>query len=502
MANLFRLITTAGDRLGALITRLEELHEEEFPTKGPKAFIELLLKVSSFLSRILEEQSERIHNNIGSEDSIAKQIKSVANDISDLSSWLRFIESSKSEYTPIEFVRIIDSLGKKLYLNGEIIIRPQSQYNWEFRELVSEIKKKLLSFRHVDTSGILQNSPDFIVILSFPNVEKDNLFLHTGTLIHEFGHYFDIINNISAKAETSFDNTKLNELIKYYIQTMEPKPKEDEIYKVHRALNTSIKEKLQKLFLNWIQESIADLIAIRIGGPGAFFSFADQAILEPSLDDYTKDERYPSFRIRLLKMFEELREIGFTKEKFDEWSEDKDKVEVSKLLHSELQKWQELLEIDGKEIFDDNDKTRREIEIVKKSYFETFHVIRKKVIDRLNEFENINTSDTIKFSTNVFEREVFHLVGLLQKGISPNEIITRKSIEGEGKTHPAKWASILNAGWLWAFLSLDKPTIYSENYVLDRVKIKNDMFLQIIKAIERSEIHKQFLNIKSKFGDL
>jgi len=194
VANLFRLITTAGDRLGALITRLEELHEEEFPTKGPKAFIELLLKVSAFLSRILEEQSERIHKDIGSEDGIAKQIKNIANNVSDLSSWLRFIESSKSEFTPIEFARIIDSLGKRLHINGEIIIRPQSQYNWEFRELVSEIKKKLVSLKHIDINEILQNSPDFIVILSFPNVEKDNLFLHIGTLIHEFGHYFDIKN--------------------------------------------------------------------------------------------------------------------------------------------------------------------------------------------------------------------------------------------------------------------------------------------------------------------
>ena len=209
MNNLSHLISTTGDRLGALINHLEELHDEEFPTRGSKAFIELLLKVCSFFARFLQEQSENIQQGKGSERGIEIRVKRVGEKISKLSSWLRFIESSKLEYTPVEFVRIIDSLGKKLYLNGEIIIRPQSEYNWEFRELVYEIKQKISDYKGTYISGILQNSPDFIVILSFPNIEEDNLFLHTGPLIHEFGHYFDTINEISAQVKTSFDDAKL-----------------------------------------------------------------------------------------------------------------------------------------------------------------------------------------------------------------------------------------------------------------------------------------------------
>lgn len=501
MANLFRLITTAGDRLGALITRLEELHEEEFPTKGPKAFIELLLKVSSFLSRILEEQSERIHKDIGSEDGIAKQIKNIANNVSDLSSWLRFIESSKSEFTPIEFARIIDSLGKRLHINGEIIIRPQSQYNWEFRELVSEIKKKLVSLKHIDINEILQNSPDFIVILSFPNVEKDNLFLHIGTLIHEFGHYFDIINNISKEAKTTFNDQQLDKLIEYKIRHMVPKPVDE--YKERWLFKREIENRLQKLFFYWIQEAIADLIAIHIGGPGAFFSFAYQAILEPSLDDYTKDERYPSFRIRLLKMLEELKKIGFEEGKFKEWSTDVHKKKISELLRNKLHEWEKLLNIGGGKSYNDDIK-QREIEIVEKCFFHTFPIIREQVISRLKEFENVNTADTIDFNADVFGREVFHLVELIEKEISPNEIIVKGNIENKGKSDPARWASILNAGWLCDFcvLDRDRTTIYSENDFLNRVKDKNNMFLLFTKAIERSEIHKQFLNMKSRFSDL
>ena len=282
---------------------------------------------------------------------------------------------------------------------------------------------------------------------------------------------------------------------------MVPKPVDE--YKERWLFKREIENRLQKLFFYWIQEAIADLIAIHIGGPGAFFSFAYQAILEPSLDDYTKDERYPSFRIRLLKMLEELKKIGFEEGKFKEWSTDVHKKKISELLRNKLHEWEKLLNIGGEKSYNDDIK-QSEIEIVEKCFFHTFPIIREQVIARLKEFENVNKADTIDFNADVFGREVFHLVELIEKEISPNEIIVKGNIENKGKSDPARWASILNAGWLCDFcvLDRDRTTIYSENDFLNRVKDKNNMFLLFTKAIERSEIHKQFLNMKSRFSDL
>lgn len=503
MENLLSLTIAVSDRIGAFIKHLENLFDEEFPTRGSKAFIELLLKVSLFLDKVLQKQSERIQVK-GYESAIERQIKMIANATGNLSEWMQFIETSKSEYTPIELVRIIDSLGKRLYINGEIIIRSQPQYNWQFIEIVGEIKKALESFKKIsfaslDIEGIFQNSPDYIVVISFPDVEKYNLFLHTGLLIHEFGHYFDIINNISSQINIHIDEQKLNDLVDIKIDRIRPKPNKDKIYEVKRSIKESIETRIQDLVISWIGESIADLISIHFGGPGAFFAFADQAIMEPSLDDYTMDERYPSFRIRLKNMLEKLKEIGFKKEKFDKWNKNKEKREASEILFKELMKWEKILTTNGKEIFNNDDIQQKEIEVVKESFIKTYDTFCSEVEKKLGDVEK--ATDVFKFTTDIFNREVFHLLDLIKRGISPNEIIMRENIDKEGKSQPANWASILNAGWLWTFLYLEKPTVYSEEKILKRRTEKSDMLLQITKAIERSEVHKKFLNIKSKFGE-
>ena len=276
---------------------------------------------------------------------------------------------------------------------------------------------------------------------------------------------------------------------------MTPKPSKDEEYKTRRLIKSDTEKHLQELVISWIEESIADLVSIHLGGPGTFFAFLDQAMIEPSLDDYTKNEKYPSFRIRLIKMLEILNDLGFIEKRFEEWRKEKEKREVSRFFVDELKRWQEFLSLKKKESFKSAHHEKK-IEIVKKCFLDLFPEIRGEVKKKLEEINKV--TDISMFTIDEFEKEVFHLLDLIKKEISPNEIINRDEIGRKCESRPAKWASILNAGWLWLYLCVEKPSIYTEKYILGRKTVKNDLFLHITKAIERSEFHRKFLSIKTR----
>ena len=98
--------------------------------------------------------------------------------------------------------------------------------------------------------------------MTFPNQHKDNIFL-SGIFAHEIGHYFDRNKNIWSGVFTKIVQEN------HYIQDLKPffhKPDGTPVTdaEVLTLLN-------QQILGSWIQEAVADCVAVHLLGPAFIF---------------------------------------------------------------------------------------------------------------------------------------------------------------------------------------------------------------------------------------
>jgi hypothetical protein len=163
---------------------------------------------------------------------------------------------------------------------------------------VATLEHDLLISPSSPVKSAIRKTKRRLVFLTYPEPEGRNVFWQ-GILFHELGHAIDWNKDITKGIL------------------------EDIKWKQTNSINPTILE-------NWIQEIVADLIAIRLVGPAMLFSSRSTSLTVDVLD--SDSETHPASRLRFIWMLEHLAELGYTEMK---------EIRISKILsdwQSDLQR--------------------------------------------------------------------------------------------------------------------------------------------------------------------
>jgi hypothetical protein len=139
--NFLQLISLITVQVCALRHRLEELTKYDFPSEGPKKLAEIFIKSCYVFLRILCKLGNDIENKDYEVNFALYDLYIIVRMTQSVAKYLRFIENAQTKYVPIEIVAPIEQLVKNISPEARVIIRPQSSYTYDYREIIGHLKK-------------------------------------------------------------------------------------------------------------------------------------------------------------------------------------------------------------------------------------------------------------------------------------------------------------------------------------------------------------------------
>ncbi|MFQ5823791.1 MAG: dCTP deaminase [bacterium] len=470
-----------------LKARIESLHGQEYASVKPQKLCELLLDIV----HILVEELDYLHQQwlIGEKgkSGIERQVRRIADSIAVLHSFLRFIEAARPEKTLYQMVIPLELLVADIAPHSKddlMLIRPQWKYNFKYLDLAVELRK--LPILNPEAYKRLEKS--FIPIISFPGLEKENIFALT-ILAHEIGHYLDLSrgtdSSISLSKATLSAITIPEAKVKEWIESAEKaRYLPESIPPILRKdiLGNEINSRLIKKIPIWLRELTADIIGVRLLGPAYFFAVSELfGCFEPS-----SESAYPSNARRLKEINQELQDnqAGLKYQDFFE----KYKTKFPELCKVALKELSLLNSLDQSEKTEDIDSLRRlEDDIVEQAIKKALDLIHIEIRKRVPKERCFQTSE-----------QLFELALQLENRIPQNEI---GCLENAKK---ANIDTILNAGWLM-WLKTCRNILNSTSKINEQPNSKEsqDQFETyerehslnsrlIVRAIELSHLQTQF----------
>ncbi|MCL4836716.1 MAG: hypothetical protein KJ058_01960 [Thermoanaerobaculia bacterium] len=335
----------ALSRVLSLRAHLERLALGAFTSSGSRHLLTLLLRLTylhEYQVQAIEIRARRYlalddqppaeaENLVGMELTI---LDALLGQLVTLSKATRFIESSREDESTTEIPAILSSLVQTARPDTAIIVRPQSDWAYQFEEVVAQVVPPDDAFGVTPEPGkpprftrqsLLAELPAKLGVLSYPKIEADNVLLHSFGVSHELGHFADEILGLSevslfsiddAEAEResrflSVDETRLVEL-SAQVQKGDPLRSKDDHFE-------EIRKEVLGYSRRWLAEIAADLIATLVAGPAvaaAFFWLVKgeptAALSEARLWDAEDTRNYPPPRFRLQLMLRQLRKLGYT----------------------------------------------------------------------------------------------------------------------------------------------------------------------------------------------
>jgi len=205
----------------------------------------------------------------------------------------------------------------------------------------------------------------------------------------------------------------------------------------------------------WVQEIIADILAIHAIGPASYFAFNDFFAYMGAENTPSESHPAPAFRLQL--MLKELKGMGYMNSQ----------SEIDAVLSEALPR----AEADAKDVSYKKDEAAN---VVK----ETIQQNLTRILSEIRKFISAHS-----FNASAYADAVPKVLERLKDGIAPIEVFD----EHAGKMTPAPVVAILNAGWelyktdMAAFYGLFKPVVPK----MERLGNLNQL---IFKAVEASEI--------------
>jgi|WetSurMetagenome_2_1015567.scaffolds.fasta_scaffold26295_2 hypothetical protein len=376
---------------------------------------------------------------------------------------------SECEY-PSEILRPIERKIKDFENDIALILHPCNTETFEITalsDILDEYLRVLSPYVPPKYSGKNFGFPKWFISLSFPRAISRNPLLHSITISHEILHLKDHIEGISAglyskivipqedfkKLVDTIQNKKIQ--IPGYENMLMPKTY-SELY-TRDVLESAIMAKCTDVIEGWLQELVADLLAVRKFGPTYFFAGAEHSLALGVMDRDSDD--HPNSRMRLRLMIEELKELGYLKQN----------GENEKIVNA-LTIWNNYLNINPGLLQDE------------------IHSVAALSISKMQNTlsETIRTISKDKdYSANKFDEEVWQLVELINNGIPPDELIDT----GKKTSKPSTLAGILNAGYMVNYFSLDElGKLMNQTGEEGDISSRRKLDELLLKAIESTEI--------------
>jgi hypothetical protein len=242
---------------------------------------------------------------------LAKEIQTVAGSSNDqeiielscyavqqLGSYLTFFDNAHTEQTPSGLAFLIEHLVKCVKPGAEVLLWPQSGYNYSLRRILPQLKHLVENILPQEANDrIFSKFNAEVFVISFPRIERNNTLTHV-VFGHEVGH---IIADefLEYELTTSDYQASLGKLMQQITAAF---PQQNAIPNLHELTQyTNLVLLVRKRAL---QELLSDMTQWLFFGPSALFaSFG--ILFSSSLDAPPSDPSfYPPSRQRLRLLYD------------------------------------------------------------------------------------------------------------------------------------------------------------------------------------------------------
>ncbi|HHT9126307.1 MAG TPA: dCTP deaminase [Candidatus Brocadiia bacterium] len=448
----------------------EELRQfllKDFPSPGPKNFIEVLRSINGKIVKDVEARVECAVRGFLNDNDAETFISLPLKLFPLLHNLLEHIDRAEVQDNPYGILSLFTRLIEHFESDFEVVLKSQWQFSYDMCELSGKLKlisEKFFNERFIPAEPFHPplNSPPsqggdkgggevskpfhkWFIVLSYPASHRNSAFMHA-VQGHEIGQLFNRVSGISSKAIELIDPARVQEFKGLMVQGS-------------LELQYEAMGKLLSVLKNWTEVIVSDIFAMMALGPSYLFALVEFLTTQGTLEGYNCDNPSGAFRIgNLLRVIEDL---GFTKNLGDAVKIRINGIETNVRALRKKQKTpiQESLErclsIEG-------DGIGREI----------FNMVKE-------------STKGFAYDPRKLLYEVPELVKLMGNLIPPIELF---DVEGRS-SKPANIISIMNAGWI---VYLTKLTDVYKNFSVETEDEKAQIFdilnRHLLKALEVNEI--------------
>jgi len=461
------IITAVKERCATLDAELDRIEIKQSPSVGPRSLLKVIRDANKLiLVKIGElENLQELRKTITAEQ-FEQRINRVAKLLPFLHILLSFLEGAERKGASFPFALPVRRLILKYLPDSDVVFASRPELNYSFEEISEYIKSV---FKKAGLDQVCQGFPRYFAIISFPQVEAENILLHC-IFAHEIGHGIYLKESLAGRILSRIRISKV-EIRRFSLQLFQAiqkqatdKTKQLPLYPQEIHLREAVTEQINKSAESWADELTSDAIAVSLFGPAYFFAFVQFVTSFQLLDASSPSHPSPKLRLRLIsKMIRSMRfEECFppkVKAYFREWAKVGDQqIMTDPLLGIVSRALESILET-----------------IIR----ETLRVISGP------------------YQSSQYRREMKVLPGLINAGIMPVEIIADPKSQ---KMKTQNIIAILNAGWIVCLANLQefaKTHNLAEAFTDNPLKVKRKLQEEISKALELQEIKTRWVELSN-----
>jgi hypothetical protein len=476
-------------RADTVRNRCDALLSKDFASDAPKALAVTLRRISEYLAAAAEAVFKQIDWS-ASEREVAQDFRVLQvtdQVVQDLAEQLRYIEGARTDRLPWSIVPAFESLVKRVLPDVQIMLRAMWHYNYAFHLQDQRAYFLRLLTEYVDylpgidiEQTVLKDLPRPFHIISFPSLERKHILLHS-LLGHELGHL--LVDRYLDEAKESAFIAKIKREVEQHTDRQIGEIPDSYGPLLKQAVRDQFQSQNMRTALElWrraLEELLSDLAGACLFGPATLFSTLEMAIqggYDVQPDETT--QYYPPWRMRLRYVFRILREQGgwfpVPAHVFADDGERKARVDRRVSLIEGL-------------IADERDmKELQKNKLAAIAYREA-----EDEVSRGLEFL-LSTCDlnAIRPDSQALYKAMPALIERLDNAIPPNAFE-----ESLADRRIASFGEILNAAW---FHRISQVPFHGELSPLDAAVIRNRLNNLTLKAIEYSELARQYADHTSK----
>ena len=303
-----------------------------------------------------------------------------------------------------------------------------------------------------------------IRVVSYPKLARQDVLLHA-IFGHELGHQIASEFIQEEKLDRRFISdlaTSLNLLRKEGLGQAE--------------LNQA-NQKLIRIWFRGLEELISDAVAVRIFGASAILAAWDQFIFDPWDHGPQLPNYYPSHRLRLSLMLQELINMGHL--------ETLRKIRLSDIAHPFLAALNSSIDDLGKKTGPPRDNWNKSGTSVEELAYSWIHRVWPRALEFIR-----NRTKRAEFGLEMLRNQLGDCIERIALDIPPNEVGLFPH------TVPADWRVAYLAGWAHDSLNKRDKSTQWEAKIQRRTKI-NEL---VLKAIEDGFLRKEYRSYLKKKG--
>lgn len=377
-----------------LIDRLREIEAFDFPSKAPKDFLQLMLRILSETDKVISQTDD------------VRSLNMLCESILFHASLLEFLDQANTSQTPRCLTNILEYFLHPLYPKARVLVYPQPVHNYSIFDALPLLQGMTENIFSPAVQKAVYTGYSELFVVTFPRIERDNVLVHAA-FGHEVGH--PVASEFLLREETQPAYSQAcqrytGEIEKVFKKEIEARGSDFE----KLQFKASRFEELLEIRKRGLQELMSDAVGVLLLGPSAIFATYD-IMGSGSLNDVpTKESYYPPTRYRMRFQYSLLERFGY----LSSFNLCLEKADAS--IATNLRSWDKQIQ---ESIADETDKQELDnIKLIRLSYQWLEETIEEALAFCREKIQ------LLLYQPSLIETEVPELMKRLKLGIPANEI--------------------------------------------------------------------------------